>query len=150
MGGCEDIHTSRYNASACTRQHAQCQDSTMTPTRYLGEIRAYLLLRGHPPATSLLAPEGAPRPLLAYLLLRGGDPVRCSSTYPVERGSRAPEGKGGYAYARHAHLLGRLLRGRRVRTLIAASHSGRPTHPVRFEQAYVCTYATNTNQCSEI
>jgi hypothetical protein len=54
----------------CTRQHAQCQDSTMTPTRYIAEILAYLSLRGA-------------YPLLSYLLLKG-HPVRCSSTYAVE------------------------------------------------------------------
>jgi hypothetical protein len=43
----------------------------MTPTRYLAEILAYLSLRG------------AYR-LLSYLLLRG-HPVRCSSTYALEK-----------------------------------------------------------------
>jgi len=76
MRGCEDIHTSRYCMSTCTRQHAQCRDSTITLTKYLlapegapppfprGAPARYLLLRGRPPGARLLAPEGAPRPPL--------------------------------------------------------------------------------------
>jgi hypothetical protein len=45
---CKDIHTSRYCMPTCTRQHAQCRDSTMTPTRYLAEILAYLSLQYQP------------------------------------------------------------------------------------------------------
>jgi len=81
MRGCEDIHTSRYCRSTCTRQHAQCRDSTITLTKYLlapegappppfprGAPARYLLLRGRPPGARLLAPERAPA---RYLLLRG-------------------------------------------------------------------------------
>ena len=66
--------------STCTRQQAQCQDSTITLTRYQTEIftsegrplLAYLLLRGRPPAARLPTPEGAPA---RYLLLRGRPPA---------------------------------------------------------------------------
>jgi len=106
MRGCEDIHTSRYCRSTCTRQHAQCRDSTITLTKYLlapegappppfprGAPARYLLLRGRPPGARLLAPERAPA---RYLLLRGrGRP-------PGAR-QLAPEG----APARYLLLRGR-------------------------------------------
>ena len=69
--------------STCTRQHAQCRDSTITLTKYLlasegappplpeGAPAQYLLLRGRPPGAHLLAPEGAPA---QDLLLRGRPP----------------------------------------------------------------------------